>query len=348
MAFCIHCGAKLDGAEKFCPNCGEQVLQSHQSDSEQTSRRARNGSSNNENLAAAVASTKQRSRRKTPLILLIAFALAAVAGTAYAAYTIISKITAPENTQQAQDSAQSLEEAETYVADTKEAAIEAYAKVIADYDSVAGLKESDVDLSEHPYLNPENPIESSYAYFDLSDDGIPELLIGLSTPSDIGEYGGVFDIWTYQNGELVRVMASESARHGYIQIRKDGMMVNCHNLRSSFTNGNGEGEVDLWQLQPLSEENVTQDISSRVSFAKKVAWTQSGSDNAQGQVGKISELRYWENGSWTELSPDGDYSKELRTELGGIFNTYKEEDAIEWHDFEKGQAAQIKRRQTKQ
>ena len=138
-------------------------MQSHQSDSEQTLRRARNGSSNSENLAAAVANMKQRSRRKAPLILLIAFALAAVAGTAYAAYTIISKITAPENTQQAQDSAQSAEEPETYVADTKEAAIEAYSKVIADYDSVAGLKESDVDLSEHPYLNPESPIESSYA-----------------------------------------------------------------------------------------------------------------------------------------------------------------------------------------
>lgn len=34
MAFCIYCGAKLDGAEKFCPNCGKQIAQSHQSNLE--------------------------------------------------------------------------------------------------------------------------------------------------------------------------------------------------------------------------------------------------------------------------------------------------------------------------
>lgn len=328
MAFCIYCGAKLDGAEKFCPNCGKQIAQSHQSNLEQTSKRARNG--NSENLAAAVANTKQRSRRKAPLILLIAFALAAVAGTAYAAYTIISKITAPENTQQAQDSAQSLEEAETYVADTKEAAIEAYAKVIADYNSVAGLKESEFNALEHPYIDQEDPRGPSYAYFDLSNDDIPELIIGSAEGGQTGNGGIISDVWTCQNGKPVKVAMSESHSTGYMKIGNDKSIVDFRNIGTVMYPTNGRGEIDCWQLKPLTKENAAQSISSRTELVDKLAWTRDGATRTS--LGSIVELSFWENGRLEESS-SSDKDEELRVRENEIIRKYMPFESLEWHDF---------------
>ncbi len=331
MSFCTNCGTELKGFEAYCPSCGKEVnkLAGNSANANQVNL-SPNGESVN-GLASAVSSTKQRSRRKVPLIVLVALAMALAAGTAYAAYMIISgEIAIPGVVQQREQNEATIEQPPRVV-ETKEAALEGYAPVIADYKSVIGLKASEIDFSNHPYLNPDTPIEPSYAYFDINDDGIPELLIGTSVPCDIGEYGGVFDIWTYQNGEPVRVMASKSAGSDYIKIHEGGVAIYYHNFRSSFVNSDGEGEVDLWRLQPLSDENALQDVSDRIEFVEKITWIRSGSGTKN--TGVISGLSHWENGSWTDLPANQDHYNELMAMFRKVFNDYKEEDSIEWHEF---------------
>lgn len=331
MSFCTNCGTELKGFEAYCPGCGKGVNKLSGNSANANRANLSSGGESANGLASAVSSTKQRSRRKVPLIVLVALAMALAAGTAYAAYMFISgEIVIPSTVQQNEQNEAMIEQPPRIV-ETKEAALEGYAPVIADYKSVTGLEASEIDLSNHPYLNPDNPVEPSYAYFDINDDGIPELLIGTSTPCDLGEYGGVFDIWTYQNGEPVRVMASKSAGSDYIKIHEGGVAIYYHNFRSSFVNGDGEGEIDLWRLQPLSDENAIQDVSDRIKFVEKITWIRSGSSTKN--IGVISELSHWENGSWIDLPTNQDHYNELMAMFRTVFNDYKEEDSIEWHDF---------------
>lgn len=124
--YCTKCGAKLPRDARFCMNCGKPVaaIASEKAVASTASlgkaaapvaapakvaepTGASSSSQNNpspeqsETLRGAVNATKHRSRRRVPMVVLVALAMALVAGTAYAAYRVYTDVWLPA--QQAQN-----------------------------------------------------------------------------------------------------------------------------------------------------------------------------------------------------------------------------------------------------
>lgn len=124
--YCTKCGAKLPRDARFCMNCGKPVvaIASEKAAASTASsekavapavapakaaepKGASSSSQNNpsseqsETLRGAVNATKHRSRRRVPMVVLVALAMALVAGTAYAAYRVYTDVWLPA--QQAQN-----------------------------------------------------------------------------------------------------------------------------------------------------------------------------------------------------------------------------------------------------
>ena len=124
--YCTKCGAKLPHDARFCMNCGKPVaaIASEKAAASTASsekavapavvpakvaepKGASSSSQNNpspeqsETLRGAVNATKHRSRRRVPMVVLVALAMALVAGTAYAAYRVYTDVWLPA--QQAQN-----------------------------------------------------------------------------------------------------------------------------------------------------------------------------------------------------------------------------------------------------
>ena len=118
--YCTKCGAKLPRDARFCTNCGKPVaaIASEKAAASTASlgkavvpavvpakvaepKGASSSSQNNpspeqsETLRGAVNATKHRSRRRVPMVVLVALAMALVAGTAYAAYRVYTDVWLP-------------------------------------------------------------------------------------------------------------------------------------------------------------------------------------------------------------------------------------------------------------
>lgn len=141
--YCTKCGAKLSRDARFCMNCGKPVaaiayekaaastaslgkaaapVAAPAKAAEPTG--ASSSSQNNpspeqsETLRGAVNATKHRSRRRVPMVVLVALAMALVAGTAYAAYRVYTDVWLPAQQAQNEQTVEAPEEI-TYSVETR-------------------------------------------------------------------------------------------------------------------------------------------------------------------------------------------------------------------------------------
>lgn len=141
--YCTKCGAKLPRDARFCMNCGKPVaaIASEKAAASTASlgkaaapvaatakvaepTGASSSSQNNpspeqsETLRGAVNATKHRSRRRVPMVVLVALAMALVAGTAYAAYRVYTDVWLPAQQAQNEQTVEAPEEI-TYSVETR-------------------------------------------------------------------------------------------------------------------------------------------------------------------------------------------------------------------------------------
>ena len=141
--YCTKCGAKLPHDARFCMNCGKPVaaIASEKAAASTASsekavapavvpakvaepKGASSSSQNNpspeqsETLRGAVNATKHRSRRRVPMVVLVALAMALVAGTAYAAYRVYTDVWLPAQQTQNERTVEAPEEI-TYSVETR-------------------------------------------------------------------------------------------------------------------------------------------------------------------------------------------------------------------------------------
>ena len=141
--YCTKCGAKLPRDARFCMNCGKPVaaIASEKAAASTASSEkaaapaaapakvaeptgASSSSQNNpspeqsETLRGAVNATKHRSRRRVPMVVLVALAMALVAGTAYAAYRVYTDVWLPAQQAQNEQTVEAPEEI-TYSVETR-------------------------------------------------------------------------------------------------------------------------------------------------------------------------------------------------------------------------------------
>lgn len=141
--YCTKCGAKLPRDARFCMNCGKPVaaIASEKAAASTASSGkaavpaaatakvaeptgASSSSQNNpsseqsETLRGAVNATKHRSRRRVPMVVLVALAMALVAGTAYAAYRVYTDVWLPAQQAQNEQTVEAPEEI-TYSVETR-------------------------------------------------------------------------------------------------------------------------------------------------------------------------------------------------------------------------------------
>ena len=87
-----------------------------------------------------------------------------------------------------------------------------------------------------------------YAYMDISNDGIDELLIGEISDGD--EYGIIYDIYTIVDRQA-KLVASGSARDRYYALAYGG-------LANEYSGGAAESGVKVFELNPNSTELLPQ------------------------------------------------------------------------------------------
>lgn len=141
--YCTKCGAKLPRDARFCMNCGKPVAAiAYEKAAASTASLGKAAapvaapakaaeptgaslpSQNNpsseqsETLRGAVNATKHRSRRRVPMVVLVALAMALVAGTAYAAYRVYTDVWLPAQQAQNEQTVEAPEEI-TYSVETR-------------------------------------------------------------------------------------------------------------------------------------------------------------------------------------------------------------------------------------
>ena len=213
----------------------------------------------NASFTEALDSSKKKSKQRIPFVVLVALALALLSGIAYAAYQVYTHYIAP--TQRAEtieliNEAQS-DEALDQGADSVENAMKAYEGILEEYRTAlytflqdANYYDDEEHRKEIPHVNlgalsdyemlsvtnggPGNVDEYNpysgyvytfigYAYKDLNEDDVPELLIIYCMGTDpgdptkalpypdhaVGVY--IFDLYTFENGEPTRFSFEEGA-----------------------------------------------------------------------------------------------------------------------------------------
>ena len=141
--YCTKCGAKLPRDARFCMNCGKPVVAiapekaaASTASSEKavapavvpakvaeptgasSSSQSNPSPEQSETLRGAVNATKHRSRRRVPMVVLVALAMALVAGTAYAAYRVYTDVWLPAQQAQNEQTVEAPEEI-TYSVETR-------------------------------------------------------------------------------------------------------------------------------------------------------------------------------------------------------------------------------------
>lgn len=290
------------------------------------------------NLKAAVAQNKKRSRRRMPMILLVALALALATSVAYAAYRAYTDIWAPLQQEQ-QQKAQAEKDAQE-AQDAYNGIIEEYSKALKD------AKNGELDRNEiaekYPHVNSEpfpyysmslsDSETSDYKYTakDLNDDGTPELLIG----RDMTQYGtiytsiAVYDIWSYQNGNLVHV--ESGITRGDYSLRENGVIMSRAN-GGAYINGYMMMSLNkgkLYSVEDLDQANVTKAQGNwtnleGISEERIDGTTRTSSDNPQ-----VEYTKYADNST---VADSGTCTAEqFSSMLKDLFNKYPEDTSVEW------------------
>ena len=295
-------------------------------------------------LKAAVAQNKKRSRRRMPMILLVALALALATSVAYAAYRVYTDIWAPMQQEQ-QQKAQAEKDAQE-AQDAYNGIIEEYSKALKD------AKNGELDRNEiaekYPHVNSEpfpyysmslsDSETSDYKYTakDLNDDGTPELLIG----RDMTQYGtiytsiAVYDIWSYQNGNLVHV--ESGITRGDYSLRENGVIMSRAN-GGAYINGYMMMSLNkgkLYSVEDLDQANVTKAQGNwtnleGISEERIDGTTRTSSDNPQ-----VEYTKYADNS--TGVDSGTCTAKQFNSMLDELFAKYPEDTSVEWQTISAG------------
>lgn len=289
-------------------------------------------------LKAAVEQNKKRSRRRMPMILLVALALALATSVAYAAYRVYTDIWAPMQQEQ-QQKAQAEKDAQE-AQDAYNGIIEEYSKALKD------AKNGELDRNEiaekYPHVNSEpfpyysmslsDSETSDYKYTakDLNDDGTPELLIG----RDMTQYGtiytsiAVYDIWSYQNGNLVHV--ESGITRGDYSLRENGVIMSRAN-GGAYINGYMMMSLNkgkLYSVEDLDQANVTKAQGNwtnleGISEERIDGTTRTSSDNPQ-----VEYTKYADNSTGADSSTCT--AEQFSSMLKDLFIKYPEDTSVEW------------------
>ena len=289
-------------------------------------------------LKAAVEQNKKRSRRRMPMILLVALALALATSVAYAAYRVYTDIWAPMQQEQ-QQKAQAEKDAQE-AQDAYNGIIEEYSKALKD------AKNGELDRNEiaekYPHVNSEpfpyysmslsDSETSDYKYTakDLNDDGTPELLIG----RDMTQYGtiytsiAVYDIWSYQNGNLVHV--ESGITRGDYSLRENGVIMSRAN-GGAYINGYMMMSLNkgkLYSVEDLDQANVTKAQGNwtnleGISEERIDGTTRTSSDNPQ-----VEYTKYADNSTGADSGTCT--AEQFSSMLKDLFIKYPEDTSVEW------------------
>lgn len=289
-------------------------------------------------LKAAVEQNKKRSRRRMPMILLVALALALATSVAYAAYRVYTDIWAPMQQEQ-QQKAQAEKDAQE-AQDAYNGIIEEYSKALKD------AKNGELDRNEiaekYPHVNSEpfpyysmslsDSETSDYKYTakDLNDDGTPELLIG----RDMTQYGtiytsiAVYDIWSYQNGNLVHV--ESGITRGDCSLRENGVIMSRAN-GGAYINGYMMMSLNkgkLYSVEDLDQANVTKAQGNwtnleGISEERIDGTTRTSSDNPQ-----VEYTKYADNSTGADSGTCT--AEQFSSMLKDLFIKYPEDTSVEW------------------
>ena len=273
-----------------------------------------------------------------PMILLVALALALATSVAYAAYRVYTDIWAPMQQEQ-QQKAQAEKDAQE-AQDAYNGIIEEYSKALKD------AKNGELDRNEiaekYPHVNSEpfpyysmslSDSETSdykYAAKDLNDDGTPELLIG----RDMTQYGtiytsiAVYDIWSYQNGNLVHV--ESGITRGDYSLRENGVIMSRAN-GGAYINGYMMMSLNkgkLYSVEDLDQANVTKAQGNwtnleGISEERIDGTTRTSSDNPQ-----VEYTKYADNSTGADSGTCT--AEQFSSMLKDLFIKYPEDTSVEW------------------
>lgn len=296
------------------------------------------------NLKAAIVQNKKRSRRHIPMIVLVALALALATSVAYAAYRAYTDIWVPMQQEQQQKA-----QAEKDVQEAQDAyngIIEEYSKALKDAKS--GELDHNEIAEKYPHVNSEpfpyysmslsDSETSDYKYTakDLNDDGTPELLIG----RDITQYGtmhtsiAVYDIWSYQNGNLVHV--ESGITRGDYSLRENGVIMSRANggadINSYMMMSLNKGK--LYSVEDLDRANVTKAQGNwtnleGISEERIDGTTRTSNDNPQ-----VKYTKYAENSTGADSGTCT--AKQFNSMLDELFAKYPEDTSVEWKTISAG------------
>lgn len=204
--FCNKCGSELNEKGQ-CPKCSDFVKLS-----------------------------KKNKTKKIAVIVISAVLCIAIAGIAYGAHKGIINIPFLKNNRDKQQTTSVSDTTDAPAAEVKFSPEKIYSEVLNTYKNAFAnnyypnndnsiSEEDEFDISkftpeiEQSFGGINSPL--SYAYYDISSDGVPELIISLESGYSNGEH--IVDILGYENGEVKRLFALSTftARAEY-SINTDG------------------------------------------------------------------------------------------------------------------------------
>lgn len=135
-----------------------------------------------------------------------------------------------------------------------------------------------------------------YAYYDISNDGIPELIIGLGTEYSAGDH--IMDIFGCENGEVKRLFALSTfgARANY-QINTDGYIC-VYGSGGAYYSGETYYFLEKNSASPILKENFELDYSGNKtkyfsgSESNMKEITQEEYNSTVSEFGKSAELEW--------------------------------------------------------
>ncbi len=333
--YCRQCGHELESDALFCTQCGASVKAAPQRQAATAAVAVEEGHDGSPDepvsLKAAMDETKERSKRRIPLVVLVALILALVAGVAFGAYYVYDTIIEPRlSEQQAQDG----NEDEIVPAEEAEAAMAAYEGILDEYRDFMAYLEGGGDINdleldpetstyaEYPDVNVIGFMDfanregayAQYAYADLNDDGIDELLIRSNEPDQSSV--AIIQGFTYYDGEVKELF--ESTYRNQWHIEDNGYL-----LLTADSGGDTYGQT-ICMVDP-AEENGRRLVES-IMFEYEDDYDRMNDDSPYHVTRETPEGTEEFTVTYTEM-------QEMTSDFGSEYTSNGEEIVLDWQDL---------------
>lgn len=282
--FCPHCGHELADDARFCSECGQALPEAAEGAAAKASpeKPTESTTSTTGNLGSQVSEIRGRGRRRMPLMLFVVLVALGVATAAFAATMAWKYIIAPALEQRQAEPVEAAQTAEvatvagasTEPATTEPATTEPAATTVsvaaqqavfndtlAKYkvaqDSGWAVNESDPDdLKALEYFrtgtvslsNASVDVQVSYAFTDIGNDGVLDLVVGGVKPDEYAVYA----IFLGNNGSPTSVMEGDLGARSWYYVLANGTIVHS-----------GSGGAHDRVIETLSIENGTPVVTDK-------------------------------------------------------------------------------------